>query len=101
MTGGVELFRLYQRKTSDGDAAFFGSLGDALVSVTRDRNRRDVWIVTLHNPSQDRSGCTLAPARLTARPADHGDLDQGDFDEGGDDGMDDLPADLLETLKGE
>lgn len=93
MTDGVQLLRLYQRKTPDGDAAFFGTMGDALVSMTRDRSRRDVWVVTLHSPSQDRSGCTLAPARLPARPADDGNCDEGDRDDGG---MDDLPQDLLE-----
>lgn len=50
MNNGVELFRLYQRRTPDGDSYFFGTWGDALVSLTRDQLRRDVWVYAVDRP---------------------------------------------------
>jgi hypothetical protein len=95
LNNGVELFRLYQRKTPNGDAYFFGTWGDALVSVTRDQLRRDVWVVAVHSPSVDKNSCNRPPMHAIEPPAEEGDDDDGDHDEGdADDPFDDIPEDV-------
>lgn len=92
---GVELFRLYQRKTPDGDAYFVGTLGDAGITVVRDPVKRDVWRVIAVDPSRANNRNTdTTPARAQARPAlEDWSCHTGDMD-------DDLPEDLL-TLERE
>ncbi|WFT95061.1 hypothetical protein QA633_43610 [Bradyrhizobium barranii] len=95
---GIELCQLRQRRNAAGDTVFTGRFGNALVALYRDSIERDVWHLVAIDPSQPNRR-EQSPVRALARPADNADMDEGDFDEG-DDGMDELPADLLETLKG-
>lgn len=100
IAGGIELSCLRQRRTATGDTFFTGRLGSALVVLIRDDVERDVWRLIATDPSQANTrNEPVSPARLPARPADRGDLDEGNFDEGDDDGMDDLPEDLVHIEK--
>ncbi|MGY3584457.1 hypothetical protein ACVIGB_006485 [Bradyrhizobium sp. USDA 4341] len=97
MIDGVELFRLRQRRSTNGDCYFTGRLGNALIVVIRDTIERDVWRVIAGDPLQTRQDRPSA-ARAIAPPVDDdGDTDEGDRDEGdySDEGaFDELPADL-------
>ncbi|MGY0573266.1 hypothetical protein ACTGJ9_020990 [Bradyrhizobium sp. RDM12] len=90
MSDGVELFRLYQRGTPDGDTFFVGTLGDAGITVVRDQMKRDVWRVIAVDPSRANNRNTdMTPARAGARPAiDDRTCRMDEMD-------DDLPEDLL------
>jgi hypothetical protein len=89
MESGVELFRLYQRKSSSGRTYFIGRLGNARIAVLKDNDASvdettlGVWRVMVQERDQDRVSnrndrqpsspakpiAERPPARANARPA--------------------------------
>ncbi|MDH2341502.1 hypothetical protein [Bradyrhizobium sp. SSUT77] len=102
---GIELLQFRQRRTASGDHYFTTQIGSAFVVMCRDPIERDLWRAIACDPSRAGSRNEApAPARLTTRRADDGDVDEASFDEGnyGSEAEldDDLPEDLMETLRG-
>ncbi len=86
MIHGIEILRLLQRKTVDGDTVFFGQLGDGHVVLHRDERKRDVWHMVLCDPSQ--ADQSRRPEALAIAAPDQGECwHQTDMN-------DDIPEDL-------
>jgi hypothetical protein len=84
---GIELFRLYQRKSASGKTYFIGRLGNARVAVLKDNEAPvdettlGVWRVIVQHRDPDRANnrndrqppakqpAARSPARPKARPA--------------------------------
>jgi hypothetical protein len=87
---GIELFRLYQRKSASGRTYFIGRLGGARIAVLKDNDAPvdettlGVWKVMVQHRDPDRTGTNRndqhtpstakqptvrQPARAKARPA--------------------------------
>jgi hypothetical protein len=87
MSDGVELFRLYQRKSASGKTYFIGRLGNARIAVLKDNDAPvdettlGVWKVIVQHRDPDRASnrterpaptkqpSAQPPARQKARPA--------------------------------
>ncbi len=88
-SAGVELFRLYQRKSANGRTYFIGRLGNARIAVLKDNEAPvdettlGVWRVIVQHRDPDRAknrndrqpqssaktATERPPARVKARPA--------------------------------